>query len=70
MSKQIGKLRDRASKLVNKGKYDKALDTYLQLEALDAVVETRDTDHADEIMKRLAAAGFPARRLHDSGAKN
>jgi threonine dehydratase len=34
---------------------------------LDAVVETRDTVHAQEIMDRLTDSGFPTRRLHDSG---
>ncbi|NKB57823.1 MAG: threonine ammonia-lyase [Alphaproteobacteria bacterium] len=45
-------------------------DVPVKLAELDAVVETRDSDHADDIMKRLAAAGFPTRRLHDSGARN
>lgn len=35
MGKNVGKLRDRASALVNKGKYAKALDTYLELEQAD-----------------------------------
>jgi threonine dehydratase len=32
---------------------------------LDAVVETRDADHAAEIISRLTSVGFPTRRLHD-----
>ncbi len=32
---------------------------------LDAVVETRDATHAEEIMQRLVDAGFPTRRLHE-----
>ncbi|MDA0329813.1 MAG: pyridoxal-phosphate dependent enzyme [Gemmatimonadetes bacterium] len=37
---------------------------------LDVVVETRDPGHGDEIIRRLAEAGFPTRRLHEdrSGA--
>ena len=31
--------------------------------ALDALVETRDVRHADEIIARLAEAGFPTKRL-------
>jgi len=37
---------------------------------LDAVVETRDPGHAEEIIRRLKEAGFPTRRLredHESG---
>ena len=43
-------------------------DVPLKLAELDAVVETRDTDHAREIMDRLEAIGFPTRRLSDGAA--
>lgn len=42
-------------------------DVPVKLAELDAVVETRDTDHVEEIVTRLSEAGFPTRRLHDSG---
>jgi len=35
---------------------------------LDVVVETRDRDHADIIIGRLAGIGFPARRLPDGSS--
>ena len=35
---------------------------------LDAVVETRDAEHAEEIIRRLREAGFPTRRLREDQA--
>ncbi len=40
-------------------------DVPLKLAELDAVVETRDSAHSDEIIQRLEAIGFPTRRLED-----
>lgn len=42
-------------------------DVPVKLAELDAVVETRDTDHVEDIVSCLSKAGFPTRRLHDSG---
>lgn len=39
-------------------------DIPLKFAELDTVVETRDSDHATEIMRRLEAAGFPTRQTH------
>ncbi|MBT6118986.1 MAG: threonine ammonia-lyase, partial [Rhodospirillaceae bacterium] len=33
---------------------------------LDIVVETRDSDHAEEIMTALRQAGYPTRELSDT----
>jgi threonine dehydratase len=41
-------------------------DVPLKLAEVDAVVETRDDSHAQEIISRLEAAGFPTRRLLDT----
>ena len=41
-------------------------DVPLKLAELDAVVETRDDEHAREIIARLGEAGFPTRRLLDT----
>lgn len=41
-------------------------DVPLKLAELDAVVETRDSAHSDDIIQRLEAIGFPTRRLEDS----
>ncbi|MEX2616587.1 MAG: threonine ammonia-lyase [Alphaproteobacteria bacterium] len=41
-------------------------DVPLKLAELDAVVETRDDAHAQEIIAKLEAAGFPTRRLLDT----
>ena len=40
-------------------------DVPLKLAELDAVVETRDSAHSDEIIQRLEAIGLPTRRLED-----
>jgi threonine dehydratase len=41
-------------------------DLPVKLAYLDVVVESRDTDHIDEILGALGAAGFAARRLADT----
>jgi threonine dehydratase len=41
-------------------------DVPLKLAELDAVVETRDDDHARDFMERLEEAGFPTTRLLDT----
>lgn len=43
-------------------------DVPLKLAELDAVVETRDAAHSNEIMQQLESIGFPTRRLEDGGA--
>ncbi len=42
-------------------------DVPVKLAELDAVVETRDSEHVEEIVARLAEGGFPTRRLQDGG---
>lgn len=43
-------------------------DVPLKLAELDAVVETRDAAHSDEIIQCLETIGFPTRRLEDGAA--